>query len=32
MRRFKFMAMTAMMGGVIAVAAGCGSNDTDKQR
>ncbi|MEJ9228999.1 PstS family phosphate ABC transporter substrate-binding protein [Peribacillus butanolivorans] len=28
MRRFKFMAMTAVMGGVIAVAAGCGSNDT----
>ncbi|CAN7208100.1 PstS family phosphate ABC transporter substrate-binding protein [Peribacillus frigoritolerans] len=28
MRRFKFMAMTAVMGGVIAVAAGCGSDDT----
>ncbi|WHY95964.1 PstS family phosphate ABC transporter substrate-binding protein [Peribacillus simplex] len=28
MRRFKFMAMTAVMGGVIAVTAGCGSNDT----
>ncbi|MBK5500845.1 PstS family phosphate ABC transporter substrate-binding protein [Peribacillus sp. TH14] len=28
MRRFKFMAMTAVMGGVIAVATGCGSNDT----
>ncbi|MDM5293904.1 PstS family phosphate ABC transporter substrate-binding protein [Peribacillus simplex] len=28
MRRFKGMAMTVMMGGVIAVAAGCGSDDT----
>ncbi|WP_342614158.1 PstS family phosphate ABC transporter substrate-binding protein [Peribacillus frigoritolerans] len=27
MRRFKGMAMTVMMGGVIAVAAGCGSDD-----
>ncbi|RRN73168.1 PstS family phosphate ABC transporter substrate-binding protein [Peribacillus simplex] len=28
MRRFKGMAMTVMMGGVIAVSAGCGSDDT----